>query len=251
MVLPEDVWTAAYGGHIGPIRRWFERIDAGEAQGDANETDDNGKNLLYWCAIGCDSQFGSGRSMDEFIRIVRYLVVSRGADVNLITPGGTALHPACIGVKTKMIRCLLGVGADPSILVGGIVPLLYLIRYGSQGAGVTEDRVLEVTLDLLRAGAEVPAVNELDNLHQRWRSRFSIPRPIPNVRALIESVNLHGSWRQHCRAPHKRLLALRSLVARGRATATAATSTHVDRLLTPRFPSDLVWLVLEYWSPTD
>jgi len=248
MVLPEDVWTAAYGGHIGPIRRWFERIDAGEAQGDANETDDNGKNLLYWCAIGCDSQFGSGRSMDEFIKIVRYLVVSRGADVNLITPGGTALHPACIGVKTKMIRCLLGVGADPSILVGGIVPLLYLIRYGSQGDGVTEDRVLEVTLDLLRAGAEVPAVNELDNLHRRWASRFSTPRPIPNVRALIESVNLHGvstaarrtsaSWRSGASS---------RAAARPRPPRRRRTLSGCSR----RFPSDLVWLVLEYWSPAD
>ena len=76
MVLPEDVLTAAKCGHIGPIRRWFEQIDAGEAQGDANERDDAGYNLLYWCA-GQDPPVGSRGSVDEFVEIVRYLV-SRG-----------------------------------------------------------------------------------------------------------------------------------------------------------------------------
>lgn len=75
MVVPEDVVHAAKRGHIGPIRQWFERIDADEAQGDDNETDGAGYNLLYWCALGCqESPAGDKGSMDEFIKIVRYLV---------------------------------------------------------------------------------------------------------------------------------------------------------------------------------
>jgi len=78
MVLPEDVLTAAKRGDIGPIRRWFERIDAGEAQGDANETDDDGLNLLYVSALYCDEtpEVSFRENIHEFIEIVRYLVVS-------------------------------------------------------------------------------------------------------------------------------------------------------------------------------
>jgi len=245
MVLPQVVLDAVLVGRIGPVRQWFEGADAGEAQAYLNATDV--ETVGYWLMRRC---VVSSAESENLIKIMRYLV-SRGADVNLIDRFGvSALHSSCYGaLKPPVIRFLLAAGADPNIRtreLGERAPLEILIQHGSmkQRSGEPfQDRILDLVADLLRAGAQIPTPVKLNEIMSANHD--------PKIRALVESVRLHGSWRLHCRAPHKRLLALRSLVARGRATTTAATPMHVKWLLAPQFPNDLVWLVLEYWSPTD
>ena len=68
--------------------------------------------------------------------------------------------------------------------------------------------------------------------------------------ALVKAVRAAGSWTKYALLPHKRVLALRSLRVRGRATTTPATPPYLDRLLAPSMPTDVIWHVLEYWLET-
>ena len=62
-----------------------------------------------------------------------------------------------------------------------------------------------------------------------------------------------GTWRHYVLHMPKELLRLRSLVARGRAREIkrlrARTPREVALFLSPTFPNELLWRVLEYWNP--
>jgi len=64
---------------------------------------------------------------------------------------------------------------------------------------------------------------------------------------LLAGVREDGSYRNYLRRPHKALLRIRSLRARGRANAVDATPPHVAHLLDPAFPNEIAWNVLTYY----
>ena len=69
------------------------------------------------------------------------------------------------------------------------------------------------------------------------------------IRNLVASVRAAGSWKAHCRLPHKQILRLRSLVARGRTKERLAT-TRAIRFIVRQGDNGIVWNILSYWRET-
>ena len=66
------------------------------------------------------------------------------------------------------------------------------------------------------------------------------------IRSLVEGVRAAGgTWAAYARLPRRRVLRLRSLVARGRARTA-------DPIIEPvfRLPNEMCWHVLEFWRAT-
>ena len=66
------------------------------------------------------------------------------------------------------------------------------------------------------------------------------------IRTLVASVRAAGSWKAHCRLPHKQILRLRSLVARGRTKERLAT-TRAIRFIVRQGDNGIVWHILSFW----
>ena len=71
-------------------------------------------------------------------------------------------------------------------------------------------------------------------------------RHVGAIRTLVASVRAAGSWKAHCRRPHKQILRLRSLVARGRTRERLAT-TRAIRFIVRQGDNGIVWNILSYW----
>ena len=66
------------------------------------------------------------------------------------------------------------------------------------------------------------------------------------IRSLVEGVRAAGgTWAAYARLPRRRVLRLRSLMARGRARTA-------DPIIEPvfRLPNEMCWHVLEFWRAT-
>ena len=61
------------------------------------------------------------------------------------------------------------------------------------------------------------------------------------MKTIVADVRREGSWQAYCRAEHKRLIRLRSLLVRGRAETT---DPRVERIL--RLPNGPCWNVLAF-----
>ena len=70
------------------------------------------------------------------------------------------------------------------------------------------------------------------------------------IRNLVASVRAAGSWKAHCRLPHKQILRLRSLVARGQMRERLAT-TRAIRFIVRQGDNGIVWNILSFWRATD
>ena len=74
------------------------------------------------------------------------------------------------------------------------------------------------------------------------------------MREIVASVRKHGSWKAHCIAPHRMVLRLRSLLARGRAKlprarrrSQASASSHALYFIVRQGDNGIVWNILSYW----
>ena len=268
MVVPEEIVVAISVDDVAVLREWFEAVPGrSPEEHDAGETGDYPPYPLLMIA-----------AEQNAVECARYMV-SRGADVNYRNPHEfeyevdalyTALHVAAReahpstgqGHPDIFFKILLEAGADACIRTrGGQTPLQYLltnrnfIRY--------EILLAAAVRLLLRAGAPLDSIDSAGRaaadvfLHDRTvRSESSYnsyrwidadPHPCLD---LLRGVHAAGGWKPYVRSPHKQLLALRSLRARGRATPGPATPPHVANLTRPSLPNGVVWIVLSYWRPT-
>ena len=242
--LPEHIGEAAYEGDFDRVKAWL----AGGSASDPRSINSSGEDdwtLLHWTAARARSP--------EYIEFALYLI-SQGARVDAKTRHGwTTLHLACgfTGDATpavvSLLSLLIATGATVNMEAAyGHTPLFKI------------DRVSESTIDivtiLLRAGAL------LDFTHrQGWTRSFEehpdhyIYNPssahVGAIRALVASVRAAGSWKAHCRLPHKQILRLRSLVARGRTRERLAT-TRAIRFIVRQGDNGIVWNILSYWRET-
>ena len=69
------------------------------------------------------------------------------------------------------------------------------------------------------------------------------------TKALICAVRAAGSWKLYCRQDHKKILRLRSLVARGRTRERLAT-TRAIRFVVRQGDNGIVWHILSFWRET-
>ena len=86
---------------------------------------------------------------------------------------------------------------------------------------------------------------------RRRRAQASVISIAPSqVLHLVAAVRAAGGWKAFVTAPHKDVLAFRSLRARGRAVAHRGTPAHLDRLTSPSLPDGVLWTVLSFWRDT-
>ena len=149
-------------------------------------------------------------------------LVANGAELNARTAHGA-------GNKTPLAVALEALSVRPSRF-----PALDIIRA------------------LLRRGADIDSICGSDSAENRmWR----IERLRPEVcqeqnwlkcRDMFECLRALGSWKAVARRPHVRMLVLRALVVRDRATTRDAT---LRRLVT--LPDVVLWRVLSFWRATE
>ena len=242
--LPYEIGQAASVGDFERVKAWLAGGSA-SAPRSINSSGDHDWTLLHWTAARARSP--------EYIEFARYLI-SQGARVDAKTcHGWTTLHLACgfTGDATpavvSMLSLLVATGATVNMeATYGHTPLFKI------------DRVSESTIDivtiLLRAGAS------LDFTHrQGWTRSFEehlnhVHNPSSAhagaIRTLVASVRAAGSWKAHCRLPHKQILRLRSLVARGRTKQRLAT-TRAIRFIVRQGDNGIVWTILSFWQATN
>ena len=215
-LLPEAIGEAASEGDFERVKAW---LDGGSelAPRSFNDLDADGWSLLMWASAGHDDLL-----TEQHVRIARYLV-SRGAKLEVASrlSGSTALHLACssTGLSPEFVSVLVSAGAQVNAEDNrGARPL------GRTISDTLPDQMhhVEIVKILLRSGATLDSPNghvSLDDALRDCRSRDPTRYGGEHFRAIeviVASVRQHGSWKAHCRAAHKQILRIRSLVARGR-----------------------------------
>ena len=220
-----------------------------------NDVDDDGWPLLLWVARPGASR--DHRFTEDHVEIARYLL-SRGARLDVVSrwSGSTTLHFACgtLGASPDFVSVLVSAGAEVNARADdGATPLARMMwEFPARASHV---KVLEI---MLRAGASLDSVQynqPFDALLQS--NRGSRNEHFVAMREIVASVRRHGSWKAHCIAPHRMVLRLRSLVARGRAKlprarrrSQASASSQALYFLVRQGDNGIVWNILSYWRAT-
>ena len=274
MVLPENIVDAAYSGDVITVRAWLDE----DAAHDVNDVDDSGVGLLN-CA---------GASLEIQDPALIALLLARGVDVNQ-RRYWTTLQLACAWRSVGAVELLLSHGADADLvtLEHNHPPLMMVLGSFESFAGIgdlaryrdraarTNRTLLTYCRDiyacivlLLRAGAaldgqaaggtrpevilerrigDIPAPSHPDFL-PKMELKLALDR--------LKAVRAAGGWRKWTLVPPKKLLRLRSLIARGRARAPRRNpswrrdmGTALAWLMSPNVPNEIAWRVLAFWNP--
>ena len=245
----------------------FERVEAWLAGGTAShprsvsDVDDDGWTLLTWIAI-------SDESTPEHVEFARDLI-SRGCPVDAQSSGPgpdrghTALHCACEspgGAAAAIVALLVAAGANVNIQAeNGATPLFSILEASAS--------TIDIVTTLLRAGAALDSESIIsgDATTRAFEEQLNhIDAGTEHdvaTRNLVASVRAAGSWKAHCRLPHKQILRLRSLVARGRVKLPSRTRRRSPRgrdarqeraleFVLRQGDNGIVWNILSYWRET-
>ena len=242
--LPENIGQAASQGDFGRVKAWLAAGSASDPRSINAGDDSTSWTLLHWTM--------NGDQTPGHLEFARYLL-SRGARVDAKTyQGSTALHFACSGAgetTAAMVSVLVAAGANVNLqTIDGFTPL-FLIKEASEST-------LHMVTTLLRAGASLDSSTRsfeahLDGLEDGLEDGLDDDQleHVGAIRDLVASVRAAGSWKAHCRLPHKQILRLRSLVARGRTKERLAT-TRAIRFIVRQGDNGVVWAILSYWRET-
>ena len=283
-MVPVSVSFHAMCGRYDSVREWFD--ESGDR--DANAVDVHGLTLLYR-VLQCESPDLGSRSPADRRAIVHYLV-AKGADITApgMTPpvtvhsmGPSLLYAHCFCWNLEMVQLLLNLGfsvssASAEHTLGGsntLTPLAHAFcarefpstTHPQRNQRIGRDFNPAVLREMVRAGASldflvppgnVPPDQFLRELLGRFdESRFELDESrtaaINEGIALISGVREAGSFKSYLRRPHKALLRLRALRARGRAHTTSATLLRVALLFNPTLPREIFWNVISYWRETE
>ena len=144
--------------------------------------------------------------------------------------------------------------------IGGTVGsgVFVLIQFVCAGQDRPNRHRVALVSELLRAGASLDiridtgpygifdSVDDLVRAIEREIDGLRDNRDWVAIRSLVEGVRAAGgTWAAYARLPRRRLLRLRSLVARGRARTA-------DPIIEPvfRLPNEMCWHVLKFWRAT-
>ena len=286
MVVPFSVYNDALKGRVDSVRDW---LDA-DPTNDVNDATSHGDGLLT-AAAHCDD-FARGLELAQLL-LERGVDVNQHQQNRSYT--STALHIACYNCASDTVQLLLQYGADVNRMMGGApviqahTPLSIALGdidyFGFAGSldmllakasrtGRSLERICrdahESMLILLRAGAKLGTGGAWGG-----RSETMLERLIGDEQGDTREVRLAkvemkhslelikairaagGTWRKYCLVPPKKLLRLRSLIARGRARAPRhITPSHrrdpytaLAWLMSPNVPNEIAWRVLAYWNP--
>jgi len=268
MVLPWIVQDAAREGNLAAVQEYLADADR-----DPDELGEDGTHLLWNACVGRNES----RRQD----VVRFLLM-RGASPNALCHRReadpvaevgplTPLHAVLMNTRPqskhmlKLSTLLVDAGADPMLLVDESAfsdrfqssAFGFLLYHGYWNFAIRQS--YELLVLFLRAGASNESLTSKGALKERrhLKACLNIAQPEANQAKMRKCLDLidailaaGGTWRQYCLVPHKRLLRLRSLVARGRASPGPSTPAVVARLLAPSLPNGVLWHILEHWSAT-
>ena len=158
-------------------------------------------------------------------RVARYLV-SRGANLDVASrlSGSTALHLACSsrGAAPEFVSVLVSAGANVNAEDEDEVRPLGRIILDAAANQMHHVEIVKILLDQAQRWilfmAMIPKTTFCGIVEAILRSMASTSTAIENI---VASVRRHGSWKAHCRAGHRQILRIRSLVAHGRAKLLA------------------------------
>jgi len=269
VVVPPDVVYAIHNrDDVAALARWLDASpDDGHPLSHPRTPDDMDDEVGHpYTLLMIAAEYGS-------YNCAKFLL-ERGAQINLGVSGHAdmPLHVASLShhyddAGLKFIDLLLDAGADVHVRGARIsdssmnhhsdqTPVGKFLDLCSLRASSNAPAFLG---RFLRAGADVDAVagipgNRLsaeDVLARRSAVDESsrLPRELLEMLAGYRAAGC--SWKAYKRGPHMAVLALRSLRARGRAVATPGTSSYVERVTSPDFPSGVVWKILEYWCAAE
>ena len=253
--LPENIGQAASQGDFERVKAWLAAGSASDPRSINAGDDSTSWTLLHWTM--------NGDQTPGHLEFARYLL-SRGARVDAKTyQGSTALHFACSGAgetTAAMVSMLVAAGAAVNAETHGgpwqrvHTPLFSIVELSAS--------TIDVVTVLLRAGASLDFQHRLkgpQSFEEHLDHVIALEDDIdldPDqlehvgaIRSLVASVRAAGSWKAHCRLPHKQILRLRSLVARGRTKERLAT-TRAIRFIVRQGDNGIVWNILSYWRET-
>ncbi|CAH0365226.1 unnamed protein product [Pelagomonas calceolata] len=277
-MIPDEIADAAFDGDKDTVVEWLD-----EHPERVNDTDNAGASFLLLCV-------DNGIKREEQLELVCYLL-SRGADPNqmclLIDTEDeefnvegymTPFYAICSASNSPLVQhavaSFLSAGADPNLRLRladstpepNTSPLMGAIRSFVASHGGTSWQ-LPVVVRLLRAGASLDSSFEGELSVDEWIAAEQRQRPeviedqvqFQAVITLIRGVRAAGSWKKYCRAraPHREILALRSLAMRGYITPYQRRRTRgAEHKIAIAFVARLgdngiVWNILSFWRDPD
>ena len=286
MVLPENIVDAAESGDVSVVRAW---LDADPAH-DVNDTDREGSGLLtvagscvdvtrgaaliaFLLARGADVNQRRGETRLTTLHLVCLgaspgavePLLLHGADVNALLADVNAPHSPLsvaagsldyriteneLAADTDMDRLRYKAESTHRTVIAfcqdAHACIVLLLRAGAaldgQAAGGTRPEVI-----LERRIGDIPAPSHPDFL-PKMELKLALDR--------LKAVRAAGGWRKWTLVPPKKLLRLRSLIARGRARAPRRNpswrrdmGTALAWLMSPNLPNEIAWRVLAFWNP--
>ena len=158
-----------------------------------------------------------------------------------------------------MVALLVAAGANVNLQAENGATPLFLIQWASEST-------TDLVTTLLRAGATLDSESEIsdDPTTRSFEDRLNHidgdAEHVGAIRTLVASVRAAGSWKAHCRLPHKQILRLRSLVARGRVKLPRARrrsprgrdvrQERALEFLVRQGDNGIVWNILSFWRAT-
>ena len=155
-----------------------------------------------------------------------------------------------------MVSLLLASGANVNARNDrGETPLAFAVGLDGSNPEQAKGDWLEIVTMLLKRGASLDCCRNdssaeavFNEARETWNkvSHWVNAENILAVKALIDGVRKHGSYKRYMRAPHRDVLACRGLAQRGK----LATEHRALNFLAKQGDNGIVWTVLSYWRAT-
>ena len=155
-----------------------------------------------------------------------------------------------------MVSLLLASGANVNARNDrGETPLAFAVGLDGSNPEQAKGDWLEIVTMLLKRGASLDCCRNdssaeavFNEARETWNkvSHWVNAENILAVKALIDGVRKHGSYKRYMRAPHRDVLACRGLAQRGK----LATEHRALNFLAKQGDNGIVWTILSYWRAT-
>ena len=263
--VPQRIFDAAVNGRVEEVDKWLAGVAT--PRDVVNCLDQQRPHAPLLSCVAC------GRPVDaRHVELAKKLI-SLGANVNHIDELGASpliYLLQCFGVRCSgkavidMLSLLLGAGANVT-REGGIFgfPIAMVVEKFAKRRNVrpSSAALAEVVNMLLRAGASVDICSEgkwsaWQKMRQVWNTALQsepyedhrrcanllYDRDFIRIKAQIDGVHAHGSWRAYIMAPRLEVLTLRGLANRGKIRSTDPALNNLVAL-----PNELICQVLAFW----
>ena len=265
-VIPKRIYDAVCTGGVAEVEEWLASLAAPRDVVNVEVPIYVGGNatLLFYVTFGMP--FGASHA--ELVR----LLISHGANVNQLeslslSDGASPLHnllhffgPDCSGKAViDAVKSLLSAGAEVNRDFHGRFPITVVIEKLAKRLYPDSAVIAEVVTMLLRAGASVDSSSggklsgwqTMRQVHATavrcnddypWRANLLADPHFITIKAQIDGVHAHGSWRAYIMAPRLEVLTLRGLANRGKIRSADPALNNLVAL-----PNELICQVLAFW----